>query len=137
MKRILSIILITMLSVLVFAGCGESSSQTLEDYANNDADFKAQLEQAVATPGIDMEIKGNSVVCTYTMDIALDDETLKTYQKSLDESVSESLGKQMPDYAKSIEKETGIKGVTVEVKYVDNKGNVMFDKVYDSKGETE
>ena len=138
MKRRLSLIVLSMLMAsLLLVGCGSGASGSLEEYVSNNAEFKADLEDAVSTPGIDMEIKDNTVICTYTMDVSLDDETVKTYQKSLEESVSDSLSKQMAEYAKQIEKKSGIKGITVEVKYVDKKDNVLFDKSYDSKGEKE
>ena len=129
MKRILSLLAV----VLILAGCGGTSSVSLEEYLSENEDVMTELKASLPE-NVDCTVSENTVIYTCDMGVRLDDATAGTYSKSLEENLGAELDKDMPGNVKELERNSGINGLTIRVIYADSKGKEIYTVEYDSKG---
>ena len=106
---------------LLLSGCsGNKTPDTIESLVNSDEELATSIQKQAEAVGCDMDIKDN--IITYTFDISTVDgiteelirsdefvESLKASIESQDEALSE--------FCKSVEKETDVEGVVLNVIY--------------------
>ncbi len=132
MKKILSTA--AVIALVFLTACGGASSVTLEDYIAENDDVMAALEASAEGSDVECEVSGNTVTFTYTLDVKLDDNTLKEYAETLDTSLGKTLEDEIPGYVKDVEGDTGVTGIKMKVVYADSKGKEIYVRTFDRKG---
>lgn len=131
-SKVLALILMfaMVMSVSVFMTSCSSDPSTLEEYVSQDEDLKDQLDSlANSQEGMAVEIKDNQIIYTYTYPQQIDESVLDDAKEQL-ESAMDSMGSSFESIASSCEEQTGIKGVTVKVSYLNNDGSELVTKEY-------
>lgn len=121
-KRILLILLTILVGMtMIMTACGGSSEpKTLEKYVQNDSSVQESIDSAMSDSNVLVEIKDNSIIYTfdlasmegYTEELAKSEEIQAALQSAID-----AAGGTFGGIAASIEKETGITGISTVVNY--------------------
>ena len=126
-KKRTAIIFITVMMLLVFAGCS-SQPKTVEAYLNKDASTMQEINDTAEQAGMTVEIKDNDI--TYNYDISTMDGVTEEIAKS--DAIKESLdsaGGTFSGLCADIEEKTKINGVRIIVKY-NFKGDVITERTF-------
>ena len=133
LKKAISLIMILAVA-FTLTGCG-SKEKTLETFVNDNATLKTQIESMSQSDGngkMIVDIKDNKVTYTYTFhDTASQEEVeqLKEYFNTAGSSFSNTFG----SVAKQLEEATKIKGITVEVIYLNVDSTELWKGTYTAK----
>lgn len=130
-KKRTAIIFITVMMLLVFAGCS-SQPKTVEAYLNKDASTMQEINDTAEQAGMTVEIKDNDI--TYNYDISTMDGVTEEIAKSdaIKESLDSALetaGGTFSGLCADIEEKTKINGVRIIVKY-NFKGDVITERTF-------
>lgn len=134
--KLLSVLMILVLSATVlFAGCGKKT-ETLEDYAAKHSEVQQEIDEAFANSGLDGSavIEGNNIKMTVDITsllgegLTLDDNTKELLRTSFDTAFDDAEG-QLVESLKKIEENTKISGITMQV-IVTYGDEVVFDRTF-------
>lgn len=119
-----------------------ASYTTLEGYFETaeGAEDLAAFKEGLEGEGISMDVEGNVVICTYSMDdIALADyseedqaEMLATMQEQMP-STMESLSGYFTPSVEYFEEASGLNGIVFKVVYADANGELLYEHEFTSK----
>lgn len=122
------ILSLIMAMALLFAGCGSSSPETLEDYINSDSEAQETID-SLSSDGMNVDVKGNVITFTYTYDQTFDEDTIAAMAPEM-ESAMDSMESTFTGVAADLEEGSGITGVTVKVVYQDAAGTEIYSNEY-------
>ena len=127
-KKLISGLLIVMLLAMtaLFAGCGGPS--TLEEWISSDSEAQATLEE-MSTDELDVTVEGNTLVYTYTYAQVIDASLVDAVSQQLDETITNS-SSTFTNVADTLEEESGIDGITVQVIYLNGDGTELLNKTF-------
>ena len=135
MKRKVMVLVSMLLLVLVsLNGCGRA--KTLEEYLSENPSEQEVLDQVGAEMadmlGIDMDIdvEGNDIIYTYTLEEIPAEEEAKMAKSSL-EKAHDQMNTAAQTVIESVEEELKISGVTMRMIYMDQEGNEFFSYIYE------
>lgn len=131
-SKVLALILMLamVMSVSMFMTSCSSEPSTLEEYVAQDEDFQEQLDSlASSQEGMTVEIKENQIIYNYTFPQQIEEDVLKDVKTQLDESM-DAVSSTFEKIASSAEEQSGIKGITVIVSYLNNDGTEIVSKEY-------
>lgn len=130
-----SIMLVLSLSVMaLLTGCG--GTPTLEEYINDNKDEKAAMEAELeksnailAKSGMEaaIDIKENTIIYTYKMNQALNDDQIDATKKVLEQS-SDAMAAQTKTLTEKLEKESKIEGISFRIIFVDKNDKEIYSK---------
>ena len=106
-------------------------SATLEDFVKYNSDARAQIEQSVDGTNVSVNIDGNTLVYLYDLSETegLTEETAESDEvKSSLEATLDSGDDNFIELCKSLETDTGISGITVEIRYIFGEKTVLSRK---------
>lgn len=133
LKKTLSLLMVLAVA-FTLTGCG-GKKKTLETFVNDNATLKTQIEamsQSDENGKMVVDIKDNNVIYTYTFHETVAKEEidqLKTYFDQASNTFSATFGA----IAKQLEDETKIKGITVEVIYLNGDSTELWKGSYTAK----
>lgn len=122
MKRYITLFLsVLVITALLLAGCSKGSeTKTLESIVNSDEEVAETIQSSADSSGVVVDVKENTI--TYTCDISSfdgvteeivsDEAFAASFQTSLEAQKDTFVG-----VCKTLEEDTGIKGVVVKVVY--------------------
>lgn len=128
MKKIFALVMtLTMVvsAAMLFTSCGTT---TLEDYMNSDAEAKQALEEASssnAAGNMTVSVKENTVYYNFKLTEKVDKDVAKqmnTYFESYMKTVSSTF----EEIAAQLEKDSGVKGVTVKVTFLNGDDSELY-----------
>lgn len=127
-RKLVSALLIVMLLAMttLFAGCGGAS--TLEDWIAGDSEAQATLEQ-MSTDELDVTVEGNTLVYTYTYAQVIDASLVDAVSQQLDQTITNA-SSTFTNVADTLEEESGIDGITVQVIYLNGDGTELLNKTF-------
>lgn len=127
-RKLISGLLIVMLlaMTLVFAGCGGPS--TLEEWIGSNSEAQATLDE-MSTEELDVTVEGNNLVYTYTYAQVIDSSLVDAVSQQLDETITNS-SSTFTNVADTLEEESGIDGITVQVIYLNGDGTELLNKTF-------
>lgn len=132
LKKLWTLATVLLLAVTLTA-CG--GTKTLESYVNSNKDIKQEIEKAAvsdSTYQVDIDIKENTLIYTFKYKTTLNEDLSKqaaSYFKSNDATLDSAMKK----VAKTLEDETKIEGIQVEVNYLNGNNQELYKATYDSK----
>lgn len=129
LKKILTsgIILSLILAMAVaFSGCG--GPETLEEYIASDTEAQESID-SLATSGLEVEVKGNTLTYTYQYDQTFDSATLSLMETELASAMS-SMDSTFQSVVDMLEEGSEIDGITVKVVYTDGAGTEIYSNEY-------
>ena len=126
-KTVLTALLLTLVLSMsvVLTGCGTS---TLEEYVNSNKEAKQSLE-AMSTGGLNVEVKDNTIIYTYTYEQTFDSSVVSALSGTIESTLDDSSASFI-SMADTLEKESGIEEVTVKIIYLNGDGSEIFSKEY-------
>lgn len=135
-RRILltAAMLLVSAAALILAGC-ESEPKTLEDYLIDSPSSQQEIEDSLA--GLnngDMDVSvtydQNRVIITGDMKTTYKKTALKAMKKSYKKYMKKHLTEPMEKAVSSIEQDTGISGVSIQVIINNGNGNEIWSETY-------
>lgn len=126
MKKILTILLLSFIMTIVLVGCGAPS--TLEEFINSNEDAKNTVE-SMTNDQMSVEVSGNTLTYLYTYNQTFTGETLDALKEEL-ENAMESQKSTFENIADTLEKESGIDEVTVQVIYANEDGTEIYKEEF-------
>ena len=134
----LAALLMVMMTVLAFTGCGASEPKTLEEYIDQNPDARTKIEEAVASQGVDemmdvdVNYEGNKVMITCSLKTTYDEDIIDAVIKAYQEKESDLEGTVMTAISE-IESDTGIDGVSIDVTIRNGDGSEIWKQHYEDK----
>lgn len=126
MKKILTILSLSFIMTIVLVGCGAPS--TLEEFINSNEDAKNTVE-SMTNDQMSVEVSGNTLTYLYTYNQTFTGETLDALKEEL-ENAMESQESTFENIADTLEKESGIDEVTVQVIYANEDGTEIYKEEF-------
>lgn len=126
MKKILTILSLSFIMTIVLVGCGAPS--TLEEFINSNEDAKNTVE-SMTNDQMSVEVSGNTLTYLYTYNQTFTGETLDALKEEL-ENAMESQKSTFENIADTLEKESGIDEVTVQVIYANEDGTEIYKEEF-------
>lgn len=128
MMKKLAAILMILTMVFSFASCG--GTKTLEDVVKDDPTYQEQLDSQMSAlendqMGIDIAIKENTVVYTFKFKQTFEESQLNTMKDAFAESMK-TMGPQFETLAGTLEEESEVDGVTIQVVYLDGADTELY-----------
>ena len=120
--------------IFTIIGCSHSPD-TLEEYIDNNPKVKEEIQQNnITNEEYNLEIitKRNTLIYNFKFKQQFDKETIELIKKGVKETDDE-LEEQMSLVAKTLEEETGIEDIRIEVNYLSADGSPLFKGIYKSK----
>ena len=126
-KTVLTALILSLILSMsvVLTGCGTS---TLEEYVNSNKEAKQSLE-AMSTGGLNVEVKDNTIIYTYTYEQTFDPSVVSALSGTIESTLDDSSAS-FTSMADTLEKESGIEEVTVKIIYLNGDGSEIFSKEY-------
>lgn len=144
MKRFASIIIAAaLIAVTAFAVCGcNSEPKTIEDYLTESPSAQQDIEESLSgLNNNDMDVQvtyeQNRIIITCSLKTTYKKNVLKTIKKSYKKYMKKHLTEPMENAVASIERETGISGVTIQVIINNGNGKEIWSQTYPLPEETE
>ena len=127
-RKLITGLLIVMLLAMtaMFTGCGEPA--TLEEWVANNSEATATLEE-LSTDELEVTVEGNTLVYTYTYDQVIDSSLVDAVSQQLDQTLSQSAST-FTGVADTLEEESGIEGISVQVIYLNGDGTELLNKTF-------
>ena len=127
-RKLISGLLIVMLLAMatLFTGCG--GADTLEEWISSDSEAAATLEE-MSTDELDVTVEGNTLVYTYTYAQVIDSSLVDAVSQQLDETITNS-SSTFTSVADTLEEESGIDGISVQVIYLNGDGTELLNKTF-------
>jgi len=123
-KNVIAIILLMAIAMTLFTGCGKKEV-TLESFVKDNPTEQAALEELTKDdPNAKIEFEGNTMRITYTVE----DESVT---KEILDSAMNMMVDTFKGIANDISAATEIKGIQIEVVYVDVEGKEITKKVFE------
>lgn len=123
------IALLSVLAVcaLAFAGCAKAPA-TLEEFINSNDDIKAQYED-LNSENLNVSIEGNTLTYTYFYEDTYSNEMLDLVKTEAD-SILEKQASTFETVSDTLERQSGIEGITVQVVYINGDGTEIIRKEF-------
>lgn len=126
MKKILTILLLSFIMTIVLVGCGAPS--TLEEFINSNEDAKNTVD-SMTNDQMSVEVSGNTLTYLYTYNQTFTGETLDAVREELEDAM-ESQKSTFENIADTLEEESGIDEVTVQVIYANEDGTEIYKEEF-------
>lgn len=136
-SRILSLVMSLVLiltTAFCLTACG-GGTKTLESYVNDNDSIKKQIEsasQSDSTMEMSIDIKDNDLIYVYKYKQTFEADVV-AQMKTQFESYASSFESTFTNIAKSLEDETKISGITVQIVYQNGDGSEIFKQSYTAK----
>lgn len=121
-----------LLAALMLGGCGDQTVLTLEDIAASNPDISKKIEEELVVPkGMNAEVafSGDSFDITYTFKDPINDNSEKIMVKAFDRN-AKAMRESCETAIRSIEKQTGITGITCTFHIVNSSGEETWNHMY-------
>lgn len=127
MKKLVAMMMVLTM-VFSFSSCG--GTKTLEDVVKDDPTYQEQLDSQMSAlendqMGIDIAIKENTVVYTFKFKQTFEESQLNTMKDAFAESMK-TMGPQFETLAGTLEEESEVDGVTIQVVYLDGADTELY-----------
>lgn len=127
MKKLVAMMMVLVM-VFSFASCGDP--KTLEDVVKDDPTYQEQLDSQMAAlendqMSIDVAIEENTVLYTFKFTEAFEEADIETMKAAFEESM-ETMGPQFQTLAGTLEEETKVDGVSIQVVYLDGADTELY-----------
>ncbi len=132
-------LILCLAATFVLTGC-ETEQKTLEDYLNDSPSAQQEVEEALSgLNNSDMDVTisydQNRIIITGQMKTTYKKKVLKAMKKSYRKYMKKNLTDPMEDAISSIESETGITGVSIQVIINNGNGKEIWSGVYPQEEE--
>jgi hypothetical protein len=138
-KSLISLLMVFVMMMSVFAASCSKTPKTIEEYINNDKEAMAEVQDAADTSGLQVSFAENDVI--YSFDLANVDGATEEVIKSdvmIEQlnSALDSTGDTFVGLCKQLEEESKIEGIHIVINYTFG-DEVLVTKTYDSNGPVE
>lgn len=138
-KSLISLLLVFVMMISVFAASCSKTPKTIEEYINSDKTAMEEVKNAADTSGLDVSFSENDVVYTYdlanvegaTEEVIKSDVMIEQLTSALD-----STGDKFVGMCKQLEEQSKIEGVHIVINYTYG-DEVLVTKTFDSNGPVE
>lgn len=125
--------------LILITGC-ETETKTLEDYLVNSPSAQQEIEESLsALNNADMEAAvsyhENQIIINCNLKTTYRKTALKAMKKSYKKYLKKHLTKPMEKAVASIEQETGVTGVTIQVNVNNGNGKAIWSRTYPQEAE--
>ena len=120
----------------VLTGCGSDEPNTLEKYIADHPEEQKAMDDAVASyeqdgMAVDVQIKENLIIYSFKYDETFDEDTVEQL-KGYFENAMGSVGSVFENIAKTCEEQTEIKGITVQVLYLNGDDSEIYSQTFEA-----
>lgn len=132
---LLSLVMV-MSATALLTSCS-SDPATLEDYIADHPEEQKAMDDAVASyeqegMAVDVQIKGNDIIYSFKYDETFDEDTVEQL-KGYFEGAMGNVGSVFENIAKTCEEQTEIKGINVQVRYLNGDDSEIFSQTFEAK----
>ena len=144
MKRAMAALLAALMTIstaFAVTGCG-SEPKTIETYVTESPTVQQEIEESLkGLENSDMDVRvtydQNRIIITCDMKSTYKKNVLKTIKKTYRKYMKKNLTEPMENAVGSIEQETGITGVSIQVIVNNGDGSEIWSQIYPIEEETE
>ena len=125
LKRVAAAMMAFMM-MFTLVGCG---AKTLEDIVKEDTNVKEQIE-SMAVGGLEVAVKDNQIIYTYTYDQTFEKEALKAVKPEI-EKIMTSTDSIYENMVEQVESATKLDDVSIKIVYNNGDGNTIYENSYE------
>ncbi len=112
-------------------GISDVEPKTLKEFLNASIILRAEIE-AIQSDTVKITVKDNTLIYSGTINYIIDSSTIDEIKTKLKDELDE-IKDTYVEIASALEKESGIKGVSVKVEYFDKKNNMIYSRTFTSE----